>query len=109
MMKLHLPHAYRIFLVLLLSLSHGTANTLSDSFLDKPTYDAQAPLDYRDNTLDDSPMGRKTSPYLINAAFGLGKNFHAFRVGVAYSPMDMPQGWEKWDFYVEPSCSFIIA
>lgn len=51
--------------------------------------------------LNDTELRRKTPPWLVNGAFGLGKNFHAWRAAVSYSPLDMPEGWEKWDFYME--------
>lgn len=47
------------------------------------------------------PLEQGKSPPLINGAFGLGKNFHSFRAGYAFSPMILPKGWERWDFYLE--------
>ncbi len=86
---------------IMLMLGYARAENNVPFTLEKSQNENQISQEYRGEETEERTAERKTPPYLINAAFGLGKNFHAFRAGLAYSPFDMPQEWEKWDFYVE--------
>lgn len=57
-----------------------------------PNYDQKEP---------EKLLEARKAPALVNGGFGMGKNFHGFRAGYAFSPMMMPKGWERWDFYLE--------